>query len=204
VKDTKTKILDAAEKIIMELGAEKASLRKITQEAGVNIAAINYYFGSKNNLVSAIMARIISPLMEDLKAGLASVMATAGEGKPTIEAIIRAYLIPLLEFSRKHPDYENMFMQLFQSYDNEDGFRQSIRGLSGQVTNYYGECFIKALPELSQRTVLARMAFFRNTAIGVMEGNCLMEESLAVLGLEMEETEMTDAMVAFLAAGFRG
>ena len=42
-KDTKTRILDAAEKIIVKRGADKASLRSITKEAGVNLAAINYH-----------------------------------------------------------------------------------------------------------------------------------------------------------------
>ena len=204
MNDTKTKILDTAERLIMELGADKASLRKITEEAGVNLAAINYHFGSKNNLVSAIMVRILSPLMEELDKGLKAVMEEAGNKKPELEAIIRSYLVPLLRFSRQNPDHESMFARLFASYDDDDVFRHSIRDLVKKSTRFYGDCFIKALPELHKRTVFLRMAFFRNTSLGIMEGNCLMEESMTILGFDMDYDKMIDEMVEYGAAGFRG
>ena len=60
--DTKTRILEAAEKLIVQYGPEKATLRRITAEAGVNLAAINYHFGSKANLENAILARFLDPI----------------------------------------------------------------------------------------------------------------------------------------------
>lgn len=49
--DTKTRILDAAEKLFAERGFSETSLRLITSKAEVNLASVNYHFGSKKELI---------------------------------------------------------------------------------------------------------------------------------------------------------
>lgn len=58
--DKKDHILDVAEKIFSELGYDGASTRVISGEAGVNMAMLNYYFGSKEGLYLAVFTRKIS------------------------------------------------------------------------------------------------------------------------------------------------
>lgn len=55
--DTKSRILDTAEELFMEHGFEATSLRLITTAAGVNLAAVNYHFGSKEELFQAVLTR---------------------------------------------------------------------------------------------------------------------------------------------------
>ncbi|MCP4116209.1 MAG: TetR/AcrR family transcriptional regulator [Desulfobacteraceae bacterium] len=203
MKDTKTRILDAAERLIMELGAEKASLRKITDEAGVNIAAINYHFGSKNNMISALMERFLAPLSKELHQSLDRVYTGAENETPELEAVIRAYLVPLLDFSLRCPDHQNFFIQMYRYYDDRDVFMQSIRGLVEKDLKYYAGAFLAALPQLPEKIVLLRLAFFRNTSCGIMQGDCIMEESMAVLGLDLDRKEMIGEMVTTVASGFR-
>jgi AcrR family transcriptional regulator len=202
MKDTKTRILDAAERLITELGSEKASLRKITDEAGVNIAAINYHFGSKNNMISAILERFLAPLSKELHQSLDLVL-TGGEEAPVLEAVIRSYLVPLLAFSLRCPDHQHFFIQMYRYYDDKDVFMQSIRGIVDKDIKYYADAFLKALPQIPEQVVLLRLAFFRNTAFGIMEGDCIMEESIGALGLGLGREEMIEEMVAYAAAGFR-
>src|ERR1700740_28152 len=59
-KDKKDHILDVAERVFSELGFDGASTRLISGEAGVNMAMLNYYFGSKEGLFLAIFERKIS------------------------------------------------------------------------------------------------------------------------------------------------
>ena len=49
--DTKTRILDAAETLFVTGGYESMSMRQITASANVNLAAVNYHFGSKDALI---------------------------------------------------------------------------------------------------------------------------------------------------------
>ena len=60
--DTKTRILDAAEKLFGKSGFDATSLRDITAEADVNLAAVNYHFQSKESLIDAVIARRIEPV----------------------------------------------------------------------------------------------------------------------------------------------
>jgi len=60
--DTKEKILDAAEKLFACEGFHATSLRAITSDAEVNLAAVNYHFGSKEELLEAVIERRLTPL----------------------------------------------------------------------------------------------------------------------------------------------
>ncbi|NJK90603.1 MAG: TetR/AcrR family transcriptional regulator [Blastochloris sp.] len=62
--DTRQRILDSAESLFAENGFEATSLRAITSVAGVNLASVNYHFGSKDNLIVEVLARAIRPLNE--------------------------------------------------------------------------------------------------------------------------------------------
>ena len=60
--DTKTKILDAAEKLFGNKGFDATSLRDITAGADVNLAAVNYHFQTKESLIDAVIARRLEPV----------------------------------------------------------------------------------------------------------------------------------------------
>src|ERR1700750_632054 len=63
--DTKTRILDAAEILFMEHGFEATSLRSLTTAAGVNLAAVNYHFGTKEELFQAVLTRRLDPMNQE-------------------------------------------------------------------------------------------------------------------------------------------
>ena len=60
-QDTATRILDVAERLFVEHGFEATSLRMITQQAEVNLAAVNYHFGSKDALLQQAVIRRLAP-----------------------------------------------------------------------------------------------------------------------------------------------
>ncbi len=55
--DTKARILDATEKLFIEVGYEATSLRQVTSRAIVNLAAVNYHFRSKDIMMQAVLGR---------------------------------------------------------------------------------------------------------------------------------------------------
>src|ERR1700675_3405038 len=90
--DTKTKILNAAEKLFALNGFDATSLRDITAEAQVNLAAVNYHFQSKDSLIDAVILRRIEPVNRRR----VEMLDTAGPS-PSVEQIVEAFLAPLLE-----------------------------------------------------------------------------------------------------------
>src|ERR1700686_696793 len=89
--DTKTRILNAAEKLFGLNGFDATSLRDITAEAQVNLAAVNYHFQSKESLIDAIIERRLEPVNR-----LRIEMLDAAGPTPTVEQIVDAFLSPLL------------------------------------------------------------------------------------------------------------
>src|SRR3977135_1202898 len=63
--DTKKRILDAAEQLFMKHAFEATSLRQLTSAAGVNLAAVNYHFGSKEELFQAVLTRRLDPMNQE-------------------------------------------------------------------------------------------------------------------------------------------
>src|SRR4051812_44383250 len=74
-QDTETKIKKAAEKVFIERGYEGAKIRDIAEEAKVNIALVNYYFRSKEQLFKSIY-------METFRSFFGQMVATLNEEAP--------------------------------------------------------------------------------------------------------------------------
>ena len=101
--DPQTRILDAAENAVAELGFAGASLRHIVLEAGVNLATVYYYFRSKRGLMEAVLKRRFGPLRQEHLALLGQFDAAA-KGRPLpVEKILEAMLLPPLRLAAKAP-----------------------------------------------------------------------------------------------------
>src|SRR5512144_758055 len=88
--ETRTRILDAAEELFMQHGFEGTSMRLLTARAAVNLAAVNYHFGSKHALIEAVFRRRLDPMNA---ARLAALESLEAEGRPSDpERIIRAFV----------------------------------------------------------------------------------------------------------------
>ena len=92
---TRASILEAAERLYADRGFSDVTLRDIVAAAGVNLAAVNYHFGSKDELIAELfVSRSIATNRErlnELKAAEA-----AGGGRADIDAILRALVGPTL------------------------------------------------------------------------------------------------------------
>ena len=92
---TRASILEAAERLYADRGFSDVTLRDIVAAAGVNLAAVNYHFGSKDELIAELfVSRSIATNRErlnELKAAEA-----AGGGRANIDAILRALVGPMV------------------------------------------------------------------------------------------------------------
>ena len=95
MSETPERILDAAERLFARRGVAATSLRSITNHAGVNTAAIHYHFGSKRELVAAILKRRITPLTEARIARLEELEARYPTGPIPLEPLVEAFVVPV-------------------------------------------------------------------------------------------------------------
>ncbi len=91
--ETKERILDVAERLFADFGYKATSLRDITSEAGVNLASVNYHFGSKDALLTALLDRRFEPVNRRRLELLDGLEASAN-GAVDLPALVRAFLSP--------------------------------------------------------------------------------------------------------------
>lgn len=97
---THEKILDAAEKLFADNGFRATTLRQITQRAHVNVAGVNYHFGSKENLYVQVVHRRIRPINEARLRLLEAALARFGDRPPPLADILDILIRPVFDVHR--------------------------------------------------------------------------------------------------------
>ena len=148
--DTKEQILNVAERLFAENGFAGTSLRSVIREANVNLSAVNYHFGSKEGLFSAIVARTAHPIVEGELERLKQYQRK--HKIPSVEAILEALLTPALEIVlNSSNDSINCARFMGRCRTEPD----SIRDLADRHFQESQEAFLDALgrslPDLSRR-----------------------------------------------------
>ncbi|MFO1380136.1 MAG: TetR/AcrR family transcriptional regulator [Chitinivorax sp.] len=171
-KDTATRILDAAEVLFVEFGFEATSLRMITQRAAVNLAAVNYHFGSKEVLYQGVVSRRLAPYNQECIEELQRMQADAGGPLP-IDAVVAAFLRPAIRLSRDPARGGIIFIRLMSRAFAEphDALREILPKLYSDVLETYRRALSSALPELSNNEVLWRLQFAMGTIFYAFAGN---------------------------------
>jgi AcrR family transcriptional regulator len=161
--NTKDRILDAAERLFARDGIEATSLRAITTEAGVNLAAVNYHFQSKEALVWSVVARRMGPLNERRLALLDAYEAAAGDDPLPLEQVLDAFLRPVVEISRSHArEFAPMMGRMYTEPGEfmERVYQEHLR----PVATRFIQAYQRALPGLPLVELLWRLHF----SVGVM------------------------------------
>jgi AcrR family transcriptional regulator len=197
---TKDRILDAAERFFARDGFEATSLRAITAEAGVNLAAVNYHFQSKEALVQAVIGRRMGPVTERRLSMLDAYEAEAGDAPLPLEKIMDAFLRPVVEMVGSHA---HVFAPLIGRLYTEPGeFAERIYKLQFEQM---GRRFIPALQRALPDLPLGELAWRLHFAIGAMAHTMAASKLLQLMsgGLsDVSDVQGTLArLTAFILAG---
>lgn len=162
---TKLKILSAAELLIAQLGFGGTSIRAIAAAADVNIAAVNYHFGSKDQLFEAVFARRIVPMNRERLAQLDAAIAAHAGGKPTVAEVVDAFIRPPLALGDPRVSdgglVQMQFISRVLSTSNENAF----------INVYYGEVrtrFVGVLHQILPQFPLTTMLWRYNLMVGAL------------------------------------
>jgi len=158
---TKERILDTAERLFADHGFTATSLRDITNEAEVNLAAVNYHFGSKEALLLAVLERAWSPINRARLDRLDALeQDTAGASIPT-ESLVRAFLTPLFEKWCEWGESEPKFLRLVGRMHGEVDPKLRAKFIEPfeQVFLRFSAAFQRSLPKLDATEVHWRVLF---------------------------------------------
>lgn len=201
VLKTKDKILNAAERLFAEQGFEHTSLRQITSVADVNLASVNYHFGSKKALIQAVMERYHAAFMPELDARLEQMEA---QGVSNTEQVLNCFVEPLLSLQKISVNGTSIYLSLLgHAYSEIQGhLRRFTMHHFGHVVQRFLRCIQQANPHLNPATLFWRLHFTLGATVFVqVSGQALSEIAEADFGEQASAQDMIGKLIPFLAAG---
>ena len=204
---TAARILDVAEGLFVEFGLKATSLRLITQRAGVNLAAVNYHFRSKDALFGAVFARRFAPWARECLLELDALEAriAARQAASSVEEVVMCYVRPALSLSRDPVRGGAVFARLFSRVlvENHRQLRDPLSRDWGHLVTRYTRVLETALPELSSDEVAWRLHLGFSVMFHAFAGN----DILKVFGRSAVSARDPDLIVKhvvpFVVAGIR-
>jgi AcrR family transcriptional regulator len=197
---TKDRILGAAEELFAQHGFAGTSLRQVTSRADVNIAAVNYHFGSKENLVNEVFRR----RMDDMTLLRLSQLKTALEQHPgELQPILAAFVEPALAMSQDRHGGGAFVRVVARAYaEKNDGLRKFLSDHYGHVLREFGKAIAGCVSGLSKEELYWRLDFLAGALTYAMADFGLIKRPADVTEATHRERAARE-LIRFAEAGIR-
>ena len=146
---TAKKIMIAAESLFAEQGFAETTMREITGAANVNLAAVNYHFGSKKGLISAVAEKYLTPLAGSLKKAVEEHQAVNPERIITAEELLEMLMRCLLQLGKSRQFALQVFMRLLELI-----YMKNQEELRDAMVARYGDQFAPFVALLKQDSAI--------------------------------------------------
>jgi AcrR family transcriptional regulator len=200
--DRRTAILDAAEEQFARHGYDGVTLRAIAKHAGVDVALPNYYFGPKRDLFDAVLVRR-AEIMNQLRLNQLDECLDESNRSPTVEAIVRAYLRPLLTGDHVQEEgWKNYYALIAYVNNSPEWGGVLMTQFFDPLVDRFMEAFRLALPGMQDRDLYwayhclsgaLTLTFAQTGRIDHLSGGLCHSNDL---------TDAYEHMVKFTTAGF--
>ena len=202
--DTRARILNAAESLFMTHGFEATSMRMITGQAGVNLAAVNYHFGSKDALIQEVFKRRLTELNRDRLSALEAEEALANGAPLKPSKIVAAFFGVSLKMAADTEHGGATFMRLLgRTYTEPNEFvRQFLAEEYAEVVQRFMSALYRALPDVPREEILWRFHFM----MGAMSYAIAGTDALQLFAGDFDDKDPTRLMprlMSFLLGGLR-
>ncbi len=197
---TKDRILGAAEELFAQHGFGGTSLRQVTSRADVNIAAVNYHFGSKENLVTEVFRR----RMDEMSAQrLARLRQARAEAPGELEPILAAFVRPALALAQDRHGGGAFIRVIARAYaEKNDGLRKFLSEQYGHVLREFGKAIAGCVPELSKEQLYWRLDFVAGALTYAMADFGLIKRPAGVSEADHRERAAQE-LIRFASAGLK-
>ena len=200
---TKEKILDAAEELFADHGFSETSLRMITAKAEVNLASVNYHFGSKKTLIQAVFDRFMQRFTLDLSLEMDR-LDGVGSTLQVID-VLSTLIKPIIQLDKLRPDGAGVFMNLLgRAYAETQGHirRFAMEHYAG-VLRRFTQLLHATSPHLQPAEMFWRLHFMLGSFIFTLAGHeALQEISESDFHQKVSIEEIIKRLVPFMSAAF--
>jgi AcrR family transcriptional regulator len=197
---TKDRILGAAEELFAQFGFSGTSLRQVTSRADVNIAAVNYHFGSKENLVNEVFRR----RMDEMSAQRLQRLREAMAASPCdLEQVLAAFVEPALALAQDRHGGGAFIRVIARAYaEKYDCLRRFLSDQYGHVLREFAKAIAGCVPALSKEELYWRLDFLSGALTYAMADFGMIKRPSGVSEAS-HRTRAARELIRFAAAGLR-
>ncbi|MBD9537254.1 TetR/AcrR family transcriptional regulator [Stenotrophomonas sp. ATCM1_4] len=197
---TKDRILGAAEELFAQHGFAGTSLRQVTSHADVNIAAVNYHFGSKENLVNEVFRR----RMDEMTAARLGQLEQARSSQPgDLRAVLAAFVEPALALAQDRQSGGAFVRVIARAYaEKNDNLRKFLSDHYGHVLREFGKAIGACVPGLSKEELYWRLDFLAGALTYAMADFGLIKRPHNI-SEAAHRSKAAQELIHFAEAGFR-
>lgn len=205
VTETRLRILDAAQTLFAAHGFEATSMRMITTTASVNLAAVNYHFGSKDVLVQEVLLRGLRPLNALRMQALDEAEAAAGDAPVKARVIVECFFSGSLALAARSEQGREFMRLLGRTFTEPSAVvRECLATEYAPVIGRYRDALSRALPAVPVEDIVWRLHFM----FGAMSYAVSGIDALQVMtGVQIDEPDamarMVPRLMSFLLGGLR-
>ena len=198
--NTKERILGAAEELFAQNGFAGTSLRQVTSRADVNIAAVNYHFGSKENLVNEVFRR----RMDEMSGQRLARLAQARVDHPgELEAVLAAFVEPALAIAQDRQGGGAFIRVIARAYaEKNDSLRRFLSEQYGHVLREFARAIGQCVPHLSKEQLYWRLDYLAGALTYAMADFGLIKRPHGV-GEAEHRARAARELILFATAGLR-
>lgn len=206
---TREAILDTAEALFARQGHDGTSMRQITGAAGVNLAAVNYHFGTKEALVQAVLKRRLEILNRERLRLLDELEARAGGQPLKPSQIVDAFFGTVLRLAASPDHAGRHFLRLLERTmtDPTDFIRALVAEEYAEVMERYQAALFRALPDVPRDEIIWRFQFMLGATSYAIVGTGVLRLSI---GWSLDDTDeahdperLLPRLMSFLLGGLR-
>jgi AcrR family transcriptional regulator len=197
---TKDRILGAAEELFAQFGFSGTSLRQVTSRADVNIAAVNYHFGSKENLVNEVFRR----RMDEMSAQRLARLRAAVEQHPgELEAVLAAFVEPALALAQDRHGGGAFIRVIARAYaEKNDSLRRFLSDQYGHVLREFAKAIAGCVPALTKEELYWRLDFLSGALTYAMADFGMIKRPSGVSESSHQQRAARE-LIRFAAAGLQ-
>ncbi len=198
---TRTAIMDAAERLMAEHGVTGISIRAILADAGANTAALHYHFGSRDQLVEAILGR--RGIAMDNRRREMLLALEARDAPPDVRDIVGALVDPFLEILRRDGDAGRRFIRFLArlQFDRSTIHREVEDRHFPDIRKRLAAMLISACPHLAREELDRRVTMLLDTMFYSLGNADLMAGEWSGEAHQDALAEYAESLKSFLAGG---
>lgn len=205
--ETAARILDAAESLFSVRGYHGVSLRDIAADAGVQVALTHYHFGSKEDLFRAVIERRADENARGIADALVAAKRVAGSRQERRDAIIRAFITPIVKKSMLGgPGWKNYIrlLALVANMPQEEAFVAPFRQSFDYLIADYVDALHDVHPEMDEGDVHWCFFFFQAMTTHILVESGMLDRQSGGRFCSSDLETMVEKLVRFVSAGFTG